>query len=230
MDILLIIPPFIQLNTPYTSITSLTGFLKERQFAATQRDLSLDLFLSIHSRNGLQMLFDNAQSSESELSENALFILENKDLYITTIDSIIKFLQNEDPTLATRICTRNMLPEASRFMQFDDVDESFGYMGIVDKAKHLATLYLEDIADFIKEAIDSEYGMSRYAESLALSAESFDSLYEKLCSKPSIIDNLMLDIFDDYLQQTKPRIIGISIPFPGNVYMALRCKKYKRKV
>jgi hypothetical protein len=38
-------------------------------------------------------------------------------------------------------------------------------MGTQDKAKHLATLYLEDISDFV-ECVDANFGFSRYAERL----------------------------------------------------------------
>jgi hypothetical protein len=54
-------------------------------------------------------------------------------------------------------------------------------MGTQDKAKHLATLYLEDISDFIVECVDANFGFSRYAERLGRSA-NFDELYGR-CNK-----------------------------------------------
>jgi hypothetical protein len=66
------------------------------------------------------------------------------------------------------------LPEASRFSQLEELDWAFGTMGTQDKAKHLATLYLEDISDFIVECVDANFGFSRYAERLGRSANSFD--------------------------------------------------------
>ena len=72
------------------------------------------------------------------------------------------------------------MPEASRFAQLEELDWAFGTMGMQDKAKHLATLYLEDISDFIVECVDANFGFSRYAERLGRSANSFDELYEAL--------------------------------------------------
>jgi hypothetical protein len=57
----------------------------------------------------------------------------------------------EKSNLSTQICQEDYLPEASRFSQLEELDWAFGTMGTQDKAKHLATLYLEDISDFIVE-------------------------------------------------------------------------------
>ena len=69
----------------------------------------------------------------------------------------IAFLQGKIQTLARQICTEYFLPQASRFAQLDDMEWAFGSMGIQDKAKHLATLYLEDLSDFIKECVDDKF-------------------------------------------------------------------------
>jgi hypothetical protein len=79
------------------------------------------------------------------------------------------------------------LPEASRFSQLEELDWAFGTMGTQDKAKHLATLYLED--DFIVECVDANFGFSRYAERLGRSANSFDELWA-LQQEPTYIDDL----------------------------------------
>lgn len=226
MSVLLIIPPLIQPNTPYPSITLLTGFLRDKGIDAHQRDLSLDFLLKIFSKTGLTDIFQTVESSDKELSENSAFIFENRDFYIDTIDNVIRFLQQNDPTLAYRICSRNFLPEASRFENIENIQETFGTMGISDKAKHFATLYLEDLTDLIQDAIDPDFGLSRYAESLALSTTSFDALYSKLKNKPGLLDQYMLSIFEDYLKELQPKIVGFSVPFPGNVYGALLCGKY----
>jgi hypothetical protein len=86
------------------------------------------------------------------------------------------------------------LPEASRFSQLEELDWAFGTMGTQDKAKHLATLYLEDISDFIVECVDANFGFSRYAERLGRSANSFDELYGALQQEPTYIDDLLLSI------------------------------------
>ena len=74
------------------------------------------------------------------------------------------------------------------------MDWAFGTMGTQDKAKHLATLYLEDISDYIVECVDENFGFSRYAERLGRSANSFDELYSALNQSFTYIDRLLISI------------------------------------
>ena len=142
---------------------------------------------------------------------------------------MIRFLQGHQPTLARQICQDNFLPEASRFSELDDLDWAFGEMGMQDKAKHLATLYLEDISDFITECIDENFGFSRYAEQLGRSANSFDEMHDYLHSAPTVIDHLTLSLLDEQLRDKQPKLVCISVPFPGNLYSAFRCAQYIKK-
>jgi len=121
--------------------------------------------------------------------------------YIKTIDDTIAFLQGKRNTLAHLIGSRQFLPEAGRFAQLDDLKWAFGSMGKMDKAKHLATMYLEDLSDLIKETVDPHFGFSRYAESLGRSANSFDELYAALQAPYTYLDHILLDIFE---KRSKP--------------------------
>lgn len=120
----------------------------------------------------------------------------------------------------------NFLPEASRFNQLDDMEFAFGNMGLQDKAKHLATLYLEDLSDYIVENIDSDFGFSRYAERLGKSANSFDELYQKITGDESYIDTITLKILKDNIDLVQPKMVCFSVPFPGNLYSAFRCAQF----
>lgn len=228
IPVFLVTPPFTQLNTPYPATAYLKGFLNTRGIESAQADLGIDLTLNIFNREGLTEVF-NAADTHPELSENARRILALRRLYIDTIDDVIRFLQGKSPTMAHRIARRNFLPEASRFEQLDDLTWAFGNMGTQDKAKHLATMYLEDLSDFIQETVDEHFGFSRYAEKLARSANRFDELYEYLSKAPGLIDRRMLSLLENYIQQYQPRLIAFSVPFPGNLFAALRCGQYIRK-
>ena len=160
------------------------------------------------------------------VSENSQRIFALRDDYIKTIDQVILFLQNKNPTLARQICSMNFLPEASRFNQLDDMEFAFGNMGLQDKAKHLATLYLEDLSDYIVENVDSDFGFSRYAERLGKSANSFDELYFKLNDHQTFIDAITLKILHEKLESVQPKLVCFSVPFPGNLYSAFRCAKF----
>ena len=224
-DLLLITPPFTQLNTPYPATAYIKGFLDTKNISSHQIDLGIEVILELFSKAGLQKIFATLPDSQSS-SENSQRIFALKNDYVKTIDQVILFLQGKNPTLARQICTMNFLPESSRFNQLDDMEFAFGNMGLQDKAKHLATLYLEDISDFIIENIDPDFGFSRYAERLGKSANSFDDLYAKLNENRTFIDEISLNILAQKLEFVQPKLVCFSVPFPGNLYTAFRCAKF----
>jgi len=223
-DILLITPPFTQLNTPYPATAYIKGFLNTKNISAFQMDLGIEVIVELFSKQGLTKIFstDNRQPT----TDNSKRILSLQNEYIKTIDAVIAFLQGKNPTLARQICSGNFLPEASRFAQLDDMDWAFGSMGMQDKAKHLATLYLEDLSDYIVECIDENFGFSRYAERLGRSANSFDELYSHLQNQPTYIDNITLQILKNRIDEIQTKLVCFSVPFPGNLYSAFRCAQF----
>lgn len=224
-DILLITPPFTQLNTPYPATAYLTGFLNTKGVSSAQMDLGIDVILELFSATGLTRLFSE-DFLKVEMSENASRIVSLQAVYIQTIDAVISFLQGNNPSMARQICSGNFLPQASRFEQLQDLEWAFGTMGIQDKAKHLATLYLEDLSDFIVECVDEHFGFSRYAERLGRSANSFDELYHQLHQNPTYIDQISLRLLDAKIKEVQPKLVCFSVPFPGNLYSAFRCAHY----
>ncbi|TYP96049.1 radical SAM family protein [Tenacibaculum adriaticum] len=228
-DILLITPPFTQLNTPYPATAYLKGFLNTRSIGAFQMDLGIEVILKLFSKKNMQFIFDFAFKNNQIISENCERIYALKNDYLQVLDQVILFLQGKNQTLARQICSDNFLPQASRFDQLDDMDWAFGSMGMQDKAKHLATLYLEDLSDFIVECIDDNFGFSRYAERLGQSANSFDELYDYLQTDTTYIDTITLQILEERLKTIQPKLVCISVPFPGNLYSAFRCAQFIKK-
>ncbi|NNT72631.1 radical SAM protein [Flavobacterium sp. IMCC34852] len=226
-DILLITPPFTQLNTPYPATAYLKGFLNTKNISAFQMDLGIEVILAMFSKPGLTAIFESSNIEHSGSNSHRVFNL--RENYIQTIDAVIAFLQGKNHTLARQICSGNFLPEASRFEQLDDMEWAFGSMGMQDKAKHLATLYLEDLSDFIVECVDENFGFSRYAERLGRSANSFDELYAHLQKEPTYIDKITLKILSERLNSVQPKLVCISVPFPGNLYSAFRCAQFVKK-
>ncbi len=225
-DLLLITPPFTQLNTPYPATAYLKGFLNTKGISAFQMDLGIEVIIALFSKKTFEKLFDIALKTDAVLSENCQRIVALKADYLQPLDAVILFLQGKNQTLARQICTTNFLPQASRFNQLDDLDWAFGEMGMQDKAKHLATLYLEDLSDFIIECIDPNFGFSRYAERLGQSANAFDALYQTLQNQTTFIDAITLTILDKRLKTTQPKLVCFSVPFPGNLYSAFRCAQF----
>ncbi|MDP5229605.1 MAG: radical SAM protein, partial [Cellulophaga sp.] len=225
-DVLLITPPFTQLNTPYPATAYLKGFLNTKNISCFQSDLGIEVILALFSKQELENIFNVAHQNKAIISDNCQRMYALKDTYINTVSLVIGFLQGNNPTFARQICTQGFLPEASRFQQLDDLDWAFGEMGLQDKAKHLATLYLEDLSDFIVECIDPNFGFSRYAERLGRSANSFDELYAFLQNELTYIDKITLRALDKVIQKVAPKLIGFSVPFPGNLYSAFRCAQH----
>lgn len=225
-EILLITPPFTQLNTPYPATAYLKGFLNTKSISSFQMDLGIEVILEVFSKKGLKQLFKYSESDNNNYSSNSNRILAVQDSYIETVDTVIDFLKGKKATTARLINSFNYLPQASRFNSLDDIEWAFGKMGIQDQAKHLATLYLEDISDFIVECVDENFGFSRYAEKLGRSANSFEELNEKLKNEPSYIDSISLQILDKKLKEISPKLICFSVPFPGNLYAAFKCAQY----
>lgn len=229
-DLFLVTPPFTQLNTPYPATAYIKGFLNTKNISSTQADLGIEVILALFSKKGLEDLFKYAEALiDHSKSLNAKRILALQNEYIKTIDAVIAFLQGKNPTLALQICQEDFLPEASRFEQLDELDWAFGTMGTQDKGKHLATLYLEDISDFIIECIDPNFGFSRYAERLGRSANSFDELYGALNQEYTYMDKLLMRILEEKIAVIQPKLFIISVPFPGNLYAAFRCAQYVKQ-
>ncbi len=223
----LLTPPFTQLNTPYPATAYLKGFLNTRNITAFQADLGIETTVALFNRQGLQELFARIDAQPPQaINDNIARIIALRDDYISTIDDAILFLQGHNPTLAHRICKRDFLPEAGRFAQLEDLDWAFGSMGTQDKAKHLATMYLEDLSDLIRECVDEHFGFSRYAERLARSANSFDELYAALQKDYTFIDQLLINLLQQHMQAVQPKLVAISVPFPGNLYTSLRCGQW----
>lgn len=227
--IFLITPPFTQLNTPYPATAYLKGFFNTKNIPAVQADLGIEVTLAVFSKTGLEKLFAEIEKKEAEHSPNIKRILSMKEDYIRTIHEVILFLQGKLNTLAHLISKRGFLPEASRFAQADDLKWAFGSMGTQDRAKYLATMYLEDLSDLIKETVDEHFGFSRYAESLARSANSFDGLYAALEMPLTYLDTILIEILQQKIETIQPKMVAITVPFPGNLYTSLRCGQWIKK-
>ncbi len=230
MKILLLTPPMVQANTPYPATPYLAGFLRQIGFAVDQADLSLELLLKIFSRPGLTSLRPEIDALRSK-SDASQFFLEAFEDYQSTIEPVIRFLQGRDSSLALRISKRQLVPEGPRFVHLSENEDRllplFGKMGVQDRAKYIASLYLDDLADVLKD-LDPRFELSRYGESLAESQTSFSPLYESL-SHVTWIDRQLLGIFEERIVSREPDLVGFSVPFPGNMYAALRLAKHLRE-
>ena len=243
--VLSVIPPMTQLNTPYPSTAYLTGFLRAQGVQATQTDLALATVLRLLSADGLTQVKAAAQALPAQQrSAQVQHFLAEFSGYHATVERVVAFLQGRDSTLAHRIANRSLLPEGKWFATLDQHPDdgsgdplgwAFGALGLHDRARHLATLYLNDLADVLKDAVDPRFEFVRYAEKLAAAQASFEPLAQALAAAPNVIDDILISETKQALSlagigfsatdstgTAAPDVVLLSVPFPGAVYAAFR--------
>jgi radical SAM superfamily enzyme YgiQ (UPF0313 family) len=246
----------VQLNTPYPATAYLTGFLRlhatDLGLQVTQADASLTLFLRLFSGPLVARMAHELRRRARSVGKNApmppsiAHFLTHAERYIDTVEPTIRFLQRRNPSLAFRIVGRAFLPEGPRFEHLSPLpagepaapDEqllsAFGALGTTEQARHLASLYIDDLADVWRVGIDPRFDLARYGERLAASAASFDPLHEGLTGEPTLIDTTLDELTRELMLQrpdaAPPDVIAITAPFPGNVYGAFRMAQTIREV
>ncbi|MFO0688764.1 MAG: radical SAM protein [Myxococcota bacterium] len=217
-----------------------------------QADAALELFLRLFSRDGLDRVRAVLAKRRRGAPDSVRHFLQHAPQYRDTIDPVVRFLQGRDPSLALRIVGRAFLPEGPRFaalhaiggeadadLDADSADEdetgdplawAFGGLGITDRARHLASLYVDDLADVIRDGIDPEFELARYGERLAASAPRFDPLRDALEGEPSLVDAILDELTAELVARHRPDVLGLTVPFPGNVYGALRIARAAKAI
>jgi hypothetical protein len=225
---LLITPPFTQLNTPYPATAYLKGFLDSKGIPTSQCDLSIDLFLKVFTKDFINRVFEEAAQNQSF---DFPLVAQQKEDYINKVDFVISYLKKQEVTAAYQILHKGFLPVSHRVEKLasDDLDYAFGNLGVLDKAKHMATLFVEELGDFIRANVDEFFSFTRYAEQIATSASNFDQIEEYLKYNVTSIEQLLLLLLMGKLDEHEPDLVCFSIPFPGNLFAALRCAQFIKK-
>ncbi|MGB7390670.1 MAG: B12-binding domain-containing radical SAM protein [Marinomonas sp.] len=235
MTVLLMTPPMTQLNTPYPATAYLTGFLRSRGYEAVQRDPAIELFLEMMTAPALDIIRQHVEENfeqfeDDELPDVIFTFLAEFDRYRLAVEPVIRFLQGKDPSLALRIISRRFLPEGPAFDTIEQMEAvsgdvlkaAFGNLGVQDQAKYLATLFINDLSAVITQGVDPYFEVSRYGERLAAANPSFDNLYDTLMGEPSFSSEILEQLVEQYLEETQPSVVALTVPFPGNMLGALR--------
>jgi len=217
--VLLLTPPLTQLNTPYPSTAFLTGFLRSQGIACCQADLGIEMVLRLFSRAGLQQVFDLVREQGEKLPEEATQMLAMEQAYLDKIAPVMEFLQGRNPALAVHLARAGVLPQGPRSRGRSAFARR---VPMEDQAKQYATWFLEDLADLVQATISPHFALSRYAEHIARSASSFTAMETALAEPPSLTDQFMLDALWTHLDRINPSLVGLSVPFPGNLFGGFR--------
>jgi radical SAM superfamily enzyme YgiQ (UPF0313 family) len=247
MRLLLVTPPMTQLNTPYPATAYLTGFLRahaaDLDVTVAQADASLALFLRLFSAPFvgrmaamLESRASSAARAQDRMPASIAAFLTQPSRYVATVEPAIRFLQGRDPSLALRIVGREFLPEGPRFAHLatpsadDPLAWAFGALGTTDQARYLASLYVDDLADVWQAGIDPKFELARYGERLAASAPTFEPLAAALDGEATLVDEALADVTRALVATHRPDVVGLSAPFPGNVFGAFRMAQVIRAV
>lgn len=229
-EVLLITPPFVQLSSPYPATAFLAGVLKQEGYQTTQLDLSILTALRLFSRKGLTELFEEIEAALSDEQIDHSEILSEylgaKENYLNTIDAVILFLQGRYPQLSYKINSRAYLPEGPRFKN-DSLQKHAKQIDSQDDAVHLASLYLDDLVDLCRNTVLPDFGLSSYRESAASKNFSFSEI-KNAFQKRDLITSYVEELLR---QQTFPNYlcVGITVPFPGCLYMALKIADWLKR-
>ncbi len=215
----------VQINTPYPATAYLKGFLEERfpdgSVTVSQADPAIDLVAKLFSQRGLRDLF--ALTKKTKVPELKFFREAYPD-YLATVEGVMAYLQNRAPELEQKIANRELLPEGPHFEPVHEAHK-FLELSLPDRAQYLASLYLDDLADYFRLGADARFQFSRYGEKLAASQPSFEALRAELEKPPTLIDRYLEEVTLALLEKEKPDVLGLSVPFSGTVYAALRMGK-----
>ena len=236
MRVLLVIPPMVQVNAPYAAAPHLAGFLHRHGYHDVRlADASLALALHLFSRQGVREVCRTLKRTRTPTHPSPRHLLANHTAIEKAVEPAVRFLQGRNPTLANRIITRQWLPEGPRFDVLAGLARAFpgtrgdgwvrhyfGTSGAQDQAAYLASLFLDDLVDAVREGVDPRFDLSRYADKLGISAASFDDLDNALHSGGSLIDRWIDDLSDRLVREHRPDVAGFTVPFPGALYGALR--------
>ena len=245
MNVIVIQPPLVQLNSPYPSGAYLKSFFNKNGHNAVWHDLSVQLVHSIFSKNGLKKLFElskeNAMKIASSAEKNGEFAtaknlrryIFQSDLWIEWIEFIMSTLCGKQNPSAHELCHRFILsPYTPRGNRMENYIENLDREPTINDTRNIASLALEDLADYISVAFDKSFSLVRYAESIAVNETSFSQIEEKLNSP--ILTTFYTEVLEAAFSKTsitenKKTLVCISVPFAGTFTSALFTAKYLRK-
>ena len=179
--ILFVLPPLTQLNTPYPSITHLTGYMRSRGFEAEQMDLGIELIDRLFTRRELERVFDVVEDGR-KLNKTMRIIVSNRRFYERNIEAVMKFLSGRDLQLANRFADIRFWEDMHRLPDEDELEWAFGTSGKIDRAKYLCSLFLRNVVDVVA-LVDEHFQLIRYAEKLCTYLATFEPIEKELESE-----------------------------------------------
>jgi hypothetical protein len=220
MPVLLITPPMVQFNTAYPAAPTLAAFLRRHGHTVVQEDLSLGLALRLFSPQGVREVKRTLRRrfAGRRRPPSVQHFLAHATEIECAVPSVVDFLQGCAPELQQDLLHPEGLPEGPRFAS---MRELFPCDDEAALARHRGSLFLDEIADAVHDGVDDRFELARYAERLATIGD-FESLHLALSGRRSLIDRWIDEQAETAWRCHQPRVVGITVPFPGTLYAALR--------
>ncbi len=215
LKVAFVVPPTVNLNTPYAAAPRLVGWLRHLGHEAVPIDLSLELFLRVFSRRGLERMFAEVDASRLNASQGRVWAA--RDQYIRIIDDAVAVTQLRDLSATTRIAQGSLIPRGPRTGA--DV-ASPGMWGVTDFARYRVSLMFLDLIEFFQSTVSPHVGLTSYASSLAESPSSFDPLAFELSRAPTAYTDMLAEIMAERMPADVD-LVAITCPFPGNLVGSL---------
>ena len=96
------------------------------------------------------------------------------------------------------------------------------------EAKREASEAIDELAIWIRDNVDPDFGFSRYAEHLCRAVTDFGEL-ERRIRRHGVIDKPLERHLKAAMEETKPAIVGITCPFPGTLVAAFKIARYIKR-
>ena len=218
--VLLITPPLVQFNTAYPAVPMLAAFLQRHGYPVAQEDLSLGLILRLFSPQGVkdvERALRRRFARQRGPASVRHFLVHVLAIH-SAVAGVVAFLQGNAPTLQEQLEQPGGLPEGPRFASLRGLFASDDQAAL---ARHRGSLFLDEIADAVHDGLDDRFEMARYAESLATTGD-FESLRRALYGRRRLTDRWIDQLAEAAWRRHRPRVVGVTVPFPGALYGALR--------
>ena len=96
------------------------------------------------------------------------------------------------------------------------------------EAKREASKLIDELAIWIRDNVDPEFGFSRYAEAKCRAVDDFGKLV-RLVNRRGVIDKPLERHLKAAMDEVKPTVVGVTCPFPGTLVAAFKIAKYVKK-
>lgn len=96
------------------------------------------------------------------------------------------------------------------------------------EAKRGASGIMDELAMWIRDNVDPDFGFSRYAERIAVAVDDFGEV-EKRVRRRGVMDRPLERHLKSAMDEVRPTVVGVTCPFPGTLVAAFKIARWVRR-